>query len=127
MPADRTQAPQQLYKLQMHGKEAFSSFVSYFRNQIQVLPNTTIDASDMPTDNHKLATFFLDKLCADDNIPGNVPHVLLDCGRELNSSNCQSTLTNFEEQIILAENQAFCGSIALILVPAVPILPTMAT
>ena len=107
-PADRTRALQQLYELQMHGKEAVISFVSRFRNQIQVLSNTTVNAADMPTDK-ELATFFLDKLCANDNITGDVRHVLLDCRRELNSSNCQSTLTNFEDQLILAENQAFRG------------------
>ena len=93
----------------MHGKEAVISFISHFRNQIQVLSNTsTIDASNMHTDK-KLATFFLEKLCANDNITGNVRHVLFDCRRKLNSSNFQSTLTIFKDQIILAENQAFRG------------------
>ena len=107
-PADRTRALQQLNELQMHGKEAVISFVSRFQNHIQVLSNTTVNANDMPTDK-ELATFFLDKLCANDNMTGDVHHVLLDCRHELNSSNCQSTLTNFEDLIILAENQAFCG------------------
>lgn len=74
----------------------------------------------MPTDKY-LATFFvLDKLHANNSIIGNVHHVLLDCQREPNSSNCQSTLTNFEDQIILAENQAF-GAAIQIPAPAVPI------
>ena len=95
----------------MHGKEAVISFISHFRNQIQKSSPTlrsTIDASNMPTDK-KLATFFLEKLCANDNITGNVRHVLFDCRRKLNSSNFQSTLTIFKDQIILAENQAFRG------------------
>jgi hypothetical protein len=60
-PANQTRAPQQLYELQMHSKEAVINFVSCFQNQTQVLSNTTMDASDMPTDK-ELATFFLDKL-----------------------------------------------------------------
>jgi hypothetical protein len=49
-PADRSRALQQLYELQMHSKEAVINFVSCFRNQTQILSNTTINASDMPSD-----------------------------------------------------------------------------
>lgn len=58
----------------MHNKEAIINFVSRFHNQIQILSNTTINTNDMPTVK-ELATFFLDKLCANDNIVGDVRHV----------------------------------------------------
>jgi hypothetical protein len=48
--ADRTRALQQLYEPQTQNKEAIINFVSRFRNQIQVLSNTTINPQDMPTD-----------------------------------------------------------------------------
>ena len=90
-PANRAQALQQLYEFQMHSKEAVINFGSHFRNQIQALSNTSIDASsDMPA-GQELATFlFLDKLFPNNNIIGNDHHVLLDYWQhKLNSSNGQ--------------------------------------
>jgi hypothetical protein len=55
-PADRTRALQQLHKLCMHDKEAIIKFISWFRNQTQVLSNATFKAKDMPSDK-ELATF----------------------------------------------------------------------
>jgi hypothetical protein len=120
-PADRTRALQQLYKLQMHNKEAIINFVSRFRNQIQVLSNTTTNPQDMPTDK-ELPTFFIDKLCANASITGDVRHILLDCKRELHSPASSQTLTAFEDQLCLAKSQAFRGSTSSSSSPSHPII-----
>jgi hypothetical protein len=112
---------QQLYKLQMHNKEAIINFVSRFRNRIQVLSNTTTNPQDMPTDK-ELSTFFIDKLCANASITGVVRHVLLDCKRELHSPASSQTLTAFEDQLCLAESQAFRGSTSNSSSPSHPII-----
>jgi hypothetical protein len=107
-PADRTRALQQLYELRMHDREAIINFVSRFRSQIQVLSNTTSDTRDMPSDK-ELATFFIEKLCANAHIEGDVRHELLDCKKELHHPNSQLTLTDFEDQLCLAESQVYRG------------------
>jgi hypothetical protein len=75
-PADRNHALKQLQELQMHNKEAIIHFVSRFRSHMKVLADTTLHSKHQLSDN-ELSTYFIDKLCANMSIVGNVRHSLL--------------------------------------------------
>jgi hypothetical protein len=90
----------------MHDREAIINFVSSFRNQVQALSDTTKDPKHLLSD-LELSTFFIEKLCASANVEGDARFALLNCKRELNSDNNLKTLTKFEDELCLAESQAF--------------------
>jgi hypothetical protein len=92
----------------MHQKEAIINFVSRFCSHVQVLTDTTKDPKD-PLSDKELSTFFIKKLCSNQSIEGDIRHTLLDCKRELYNEASSKTLTNFEDELCLAENQACRG------------------
>ena len=104
--ADQSRALSQLNQLQMHDKEAIINFVSRFRNQVIVLSDTTQDPSDLLSDK-QLSTLFIDKLCANNTIEGDIRHALLNCKNELYSDHNTKTLTEFENEMCVAEDQAY--------------------
>ena len=99
--ADQSRALSQLNQLQMHDKEAIINFVSRFRNQVIVLSDTTQDPSDLLSDK-QLSTLFIDKLCANTNIEGDIRHALLNCKNEFYSVHNTKTLTEFENEMCVA-------------------------
>jgi hypothetical protein len=103
-PADRNHALKQFQELQMHNKEAIIHFVSRFQSHRKVLADATLDSKHRLTCN-ELSTYFIDKLCANMSMVGDVRHRLLDLKNQLESETSTKTLTNLEDKLCKAETQ----------------------
>jgi hypothetical protein len=108
-PADRNHALKQLQELQMHDKEAIIHFVSRFRSHMKALADTALDSKHQLSDN-ELSTYFIDKLCANMSIVGDVRHRLLDLKNQLESETSTKTLADFEDELCKAETQTLRGA-----------------